>query len=633
MNMRSRIIERIQISGQRPAPTLKGPVRQLVHKATGGDSAGSQLLRGLCWKFRPFLVISVIANVLAALFEGGTMAIFTGALDLVAGNANTVTGFEILAPVFSSIEQRFGANSIFPTLILVAVIMQISRSWLDFAARSSAAVFRSWSEGDLRRRLFHHFTSLSYEEVSRHKVGDLSSLVSEVDRIGNLATFANHLVGHLSIAAAYAMVLLWISWELTLISVVALILLSMSLRVIRTGVRKRAKRFLSAYVKLNERIVEFLSGMRLLHTFDRQSWARMSVDSTINESIRSRRQAMILSATVPAIVQTITVVGVATFLGLGYVYILRSGDTSVATRLVTFVFIVYRMLPRVTGINASLAKINQEFPFAARLAEHLSSKRTSTQHTTKSKTLRLQDNIQFENVSFQYADTRAPALNHMQLTVPKGIMLAIVGESGSGKSSVVSLLMRLYTPSAGQILVDGVPLQSIDKSTWLGKVGIVDQDSFMLHESIRENIRFGRFEASDGEVQTAAKLANAHEFISSLTNGYDTIVGDRGYRLSGGQKQRIAIARAILRQPEVLILDEATSALDSHSEKLIQDAIDSIRSTCTLIVIAHRLSTIARADNIVVLHKGSVVESGSHDRLLAAKGRYHSLWLLQQGLA
>jgi ABC-type multidrug transport system fused ATPase/permease subunit len=208
-------------------------------------------------------------------------------------------------------------------------------------------------------------------------------------------------------------------------------------------------------------------------------------------------------------------------------------------------------------------------------------------------------------------------------------MVALVGESGGGKSTIADLILRLFEPDTGAILVNDIPLREYLLADWRGKIGVVSQDAFLFHSSIRDNIAFGRLDATDLEIERAAKSAHAHDFIQKLEKQYDTIIGDRGHRLSGGQRQRIAIARAIVRRPEILVLDEATSDLDSNSERIIQRALDELRSNRTIIAIAHRLSTVAMADEILVMEQGRIVERGTHTKLLNSKGRYAHMWQLQ----
>ena len=233
--------------------------------------------------------------------------------------------------------------------------------------------------------------------------------------------------------------------------------------------------------------------------------------------------------------------------------------------------------------------------------------------------------VRFDHVSFRYADSDRLALNDIDLDVPAGSHLALVGETGSGKSTLASLVARLYDPTDGRVLIDGIDVRDLPLSTVAAMVGVVSQETYLLHTSIRENLRYAKPDATDDEIESAARAAQIHEYIASLPDGYDTVVGARGHRFSGGEKQRVAIARTLLRDPRILVLDEATSALDNETERAVQAAIDTASHGRTTITIAHRLSTIRDADTIAVLDHGSIVESGSHHTLIDADGRYAAL--------
>jgi ATP-binding cassette subfamily B protein/subfamily B ATP-binding cassette protein MsbA len=234
--------------------------------------------------------------------------------------------------------------------------------------------------------------------------------------------------------------------------------------------------------------------------------------------------------------------------------------------------------------------------------------------------------IQLEQVSLRYDPKLPLALSEISFSIPKGQVVALVGTSGAGKSSIADLLVGLYQPTSGRIMVDGLELNALELSSWQQKLGVVSQDTFLFNASLADNIAFGTPGADRSAVEAAAASAQALEFIRGLPDGFDTVVGERGYRLSGGQRQRISLARAIVRDPEFLILDEATSALDSQSEKLVQEAIERFEHNHTVLVIAHRLSTIVGADQILVLEAGRIIERGNHPDLLANRGAYSRLW-------
>ncbi len=236
--------------------------------------------------------------------------------------------------------------------------------------------------------------------------------------------------------------------------------------------------------------------------------------------------------------------------------------------------------------------------------------------------------VKFESVSFEY-DSAIPVLHHISLEVKPGQVVALVGPSGAGKTTLVNLIPRFYDVTAGRITIDGYDIRQVTSLSLRQQIGIVPQEAILFSDTIRENIRYGKLDATQAEVEAAAKVANAHDFIMNTARGYETMVGERGVKLSGGQRQRVAIARAILKDPRVLILDEATSSLDSESEHLVQEALERLMQSRTTFVIAHRMSTIANADWILVLNEGCIVEQGTHTQLLARAGLYHKLHSMQ----
>ncbi len=242
----------------------------------------------------------------------------------------------------------------------------------------------------------------------------------------------------------------------------------------------------------------------------------------------------------------------------------------------------------------------------------------------------LEKDVVFQAVGFRYPDTRKDVLSNISFDIKRGETVALVGSSGAGKSTIADLLVGLYRPTTGSIIVDGCDLSQLDARDWRKHIGVVDQDIFLLNASVKENICFGRPQASLDEIKKVAQAAFADEFIESLSSGYDTIIGERGYILSGGQQQRVALARALYRNPDMLILDEATSALDTESEQLIQRALEEMHDDRTIMVVAHRLSTIANADQIIVLEDGKIVEKGEKNALLSQGGRFSELWKLKK---
>lgn len=298
------------------------------------------------------------------------------------------------------------------------------------------------------------------------------------------------------------------------------------------------------------------------------------------------------------------------------------------SELLAFMLALIKILPVSKRINAGRGAIQQFSPSLAMVINTLSSEKSQVPSSGTREFTRLQKGITFRNVSFAY-NNRSKVLEDFNLEIPCGKTVALVGASGAGKSTVAVLMPRFYDVTSGSIEIDGQDVRNYDLTSLRQRIGTVSQDTYIFNTSIRDNIAYGLEDVSDERVMEAARLANADEFIRQLPEGYYTLVGDRGVQLSGGQRQRISIARAILRNPDILILDEATSALDSQSERLVQEALERLRQNRTVIVIAHRLSTIRSADCIVVMEKGRIIESGRHDQLLKNKGTYWSFHNVQ----
>jgi ATP-binding cassette subfamily B protein/subfamily B ATP-binding cassette protein MsbA len=308
------------------------------------------------------------------------------------------------------------------------------------------------------------------------------------------------------------------------------------------------------------------------------------------------------------------------------VVVFRDRSSGILPSLVTFIIALQRLNQRVGTLTSLAGSFAANAAQVDRLNEILRDDDKEFVRTGGRPFTILKDSILLDDVSLRYAPELPEALSRIHLRIPRGQTIALVGSSGAGKSSIADLLVGLYDPTEGRILIDGVDLRNIDLASWQQRLGVVSQDTFLFNASIAANISFGVQDATPQQIMAAATKAQAAGFIQDLPKGYDTMIGERGYRLSGGQRQRISLARAILRNPELLILDEATSALDSQSERLVQQALEQFEHQHTVLVIAHRLSTIVSADLICVLSEGRIVERGRHHELLALGGLYARLW-------
>ncbi|MCC6454287.1 MAG: ABC transporter ATP-binding protein [Caldilineaceae bacterium] len=628
--IRARVLEAQDQSAERLPPWL----RRMVRAGSGGDEWTAQFVRGMVWKYRWLITVAVLANLGAGFAEAGTLGVFTLALNqMTAMVANTpVDTSGTLSALVQRIADFFGTQQPILILLILAVVFQLARSGLDYAGQAATIYLRVWLEGDLQRRVFGQLTSIRYQQIADSRLGNLASYSTQVQEIGAMVQALNQLLNDLIIILAYVAVLFWLSWQFTLIAVIGLVLLSVALRGVRESIRRSVARFLDLSVRLNERLLEYLQGMRVVHIFVREERVVNEVNTLINAGIQARRTGLLRSALILPLFQSLTIVAVALFLGIGFWVVTQSGMI-LAGELATYAFVIYRIMPRIANFNSQLGVIARQWPYVWRIAELLDPADKELEYRPGKRIEQIAEGIDFREVALRYPGNERDAISHLTFRIPAGKMVALVGTSGSGKSSIINLLLGIYRPTAGQILIDGVDLQSCDLASWRRLIGVVDQEPLIFSSSIAENIRFGKTDASDEEVIAAARTAHADLFIQELPQGYATEVGDRGHRLSGGQRQRIAIARAIIHDPALLLFDEATSALDSQSERLIQESLEELRKTRTVVAIAHRLSTIAKADRIIVLDQGQIVEQGSHPALLAQGGRYAAMWQLQASAA
>lgn len=581
-------------------------------------------------RHRRLLAVALVASLAAAAFEGSTIGVLALALESLSAGPETPrsTALTWVADAAGAVGLPADGGGVFLTLLLVAVVAQILRGALRLTSDSAAAHLQSRAEGESRRQIIRQLLAISFAEARRHRTGDLASHMEQANYLGLLLLRLNDLLGQALLVLTYLVALCWLLWSGTLVAAVGILAISLILRGLMRRIRLRGRELKDALVGIVDQTVEYLNGLRLLHSMGREEYALARIERPIRASVEARRKGLILHAMVTPIVESLSILGIGAALGFAYfLYANEQRDTLI--RLATFLFVLYRLAPRLSAVHKTWGLVGNYLPFVDRIASLL---RTDDKEYPVDGDLvfpGLERRIELQGVWFSHPTSPGWVLEDVSFTIEKGQTVAIVGESGAGKSTVVDLLLRLYSPSRGCILVDGVDLARFRWSSWRDAVGIVDQETFLLDTSIAENLTLGAQPTDSRRLAEAAALAQADSFIADLPQGFATTVGDRGHRLSGGQRQRLAIARALLRQPEVLILDEATSDLDSRAERAILEEIARLDGRRTVIAIAHRLSTVAHADLILVLRRGRIVERGRHDELLRQEGLYAQLWALQ----
>jgi len=509
---------------------------------------------------------------------------------------------------------------------------------IGIAATSSAfGVIQTWISTKvgqqvmhgLRTSVFSHLQRQSIAFFTRTRTGEVQSrITNDIGGMESVVTStATSIASNLTTAVATAVAMVAMSWRLSLISLVVMppaVYLSRKVARMRRAITTQQQRELA---DLNVTIEEGLSingvqlaktmgtGPSLVQRFTASSARLIDLELRSQLAGRWRMASMsIIFAAIPAVI----------YLAAGLP--LTAGVMTIGT-LVAFTTLQNTLFRPITGLLSTGVSVISSLALFARIFEYLDLPVDvdDPAHPVEIDPARVAGHVRLEDVSFAYPGADRPAVSGIDLDVPAGRTLALVGETGSGKTTLASLIARLYDPGNGSVRIDGVDIRDIRLADLAAIVGVVSQETYLLHTTVRENLRYARPGATDAEIEDAARAAQIHDLISGLPDGYDTMVGSRGHRFSGGEKQRLAIARTLLRDPRVLVLDEATSALDTETERAVQKAFDNLAEGRTTITIAHRLSTVRNADQIVVLDHGHIAEAGTHASLIADNGRYAEL--------
>jgi ATP-binding cassette, subfamily B, bacterial MsbA len=570
------------------------------------------------------LAINLTTNLFSALLEGSTLGIIYLAVSVLSsGEGTQAPGVERALAALPVPE-----GYIFVGLLGAAVVLQTLLALSNYINKVSAGYLSARAQPQVTGRVFEQIMSFSFACASHYKVGDLVSFAnSAAVTVNNQISALNNLVVSLSFTIVYSFILVSLSPFLALAAVLLALALIAVQQQLLPRLRTAARRLVHVQVELSKRMTENIQALRLLHTFGTQQRSTDEVLQSLKDVQAGLEKRAKLFYLPDPILEVLPILSLAILAALAYGS--SSSQETLLPMLLTFLVALQRLAMRLRGVVGAFTQFADQSGSIERLNSILDPHNKVFALVGGEVFEALQADIVFENVSLSYSNDQSFALRDLNFTIPKNQVTAFVGQSGAGKSSIVDLLVGLYQPTAGQIKVNGNRLEHYNQSSWRQHIGVVSQDTFIFNASIIDNLRYGAPEATYEEVMQAAKAAQAHQFIMDLPDAYETTVGERGYRLSGGQRQRLALARAILKQPEILILDEATSALDSESERLIQQALAKFQQDRTVIVIAHRLSTIVEADQIIVLEKGQLVEQGSHRTLMQKQRRYAQYWNLQ----
>ena len=593
--------------------------------------------------YKKNIVWNVIFNILYALFGTVGMVFIFPVLKVLFGNTEKVTQlptynglatidtylYDTLFYYVTYYSETYGANYALLLTVSLVIVTFLLKNLSGYLGLQHLMKLKTGVLRDFRRKMYAKIVELPVSYYSEKRKGDvMARMLGDVNEVQNSFFLVLELIVKEPLTIIFSLIaMIKISWELTLFVFIFIPISGFIISKIGKSLKSQSTRAQQENGYLISITEETLSGLKIVKGYNAEGFFKRLFNQSIDRlyvltnKIGKKNN---LASPMSEFLGIITI-GVLLIYGGNLVLVEKSLDGAL---FLAYITLAYNILTPAKAISKATYQVKNGMAAAERVFEIIDTPNVirDTEHSKVIETFN--NNISLKNVTFSY-DGEREVLKNFNLEIPKGKMVALVGQSGSGKSTIANLLMRFYDVEHGEILIDNTNIKNIQLISLRDQLGLVTQDSIMFNGTIADNVKIGKQNATDNEVIEALRIANAYEFVQNLPQGIHTNIGDAGGKLSGGQKQRISIARAVLKNPPIMVLDEATSALDTESERLVQDALEKMMENRTSVVIAHRLSTIQKADMIVVMHHGEIAEHGTHDELLAKNGTYAKLVSLQ----
>ena len=602
------------------------------------------VLKRFVLPYKRYLVLSVVFNILSAILNIFSFAALIPILQILFQTSDAETATALMAWDWTNIQEVLMNNMNYyinrlisewgqtTTLLFIGIFLGVTtflKTSAYFLAAATIIPIRTGVVRDIRNQLYQKITSLPLGFFSEERKGDIIARMSgDVQEIENsIMASLEMLFKNPILIVCYFAALLFISWELTLFTIVIVPIMGWFMGWVGRKLKQDSIKAQTLWSDTMSQVEETLGGLRIIKAFCAEGKMNRRFDQ-INTAYRNDiMKVNIRQSSAHPMSEFLGTIMIVIVLWFGGVLVLNSHTLS-GPIFIYYLVMLYSIINPLKDFSKAGYNIPKGLASMERIDKILKAENTIKEPAQPKHLPSFEHQIEFKDVSFKYGEQWV--LRNINLTIPKGKTIAIVGQSGSGKSTLVDLIPRYYDVQEGEVLIDGINVKDLGIQDLRQLIGNVNQEAILFNDSFRNNISFGVENATQEQIEEAARIANAYDFITVSEQGFDTNIGDRGGRLSGGQRQRVSIARAILKNPPLLILDEATSALDTESERLVQDALERLMKTRTTVAIAHRLSTIKNADEICVLHEGQIVERGTHEELLSFDGYYKHLQEMQK---